>query len=476
MRLRSRRVPLTAALAVAVVALSGCGGKEAGTALPPSASLAPKDAIAYVTLVSDEGSGQWQRADRLLRVFPHARESVLSDVEHELSDEGLSWEKDVVPAFGPEVVVVVTAGNDVVAFTQPDDEKALQALMRRSDEPVVTGEISGWTAIADKQSVIDGFRASLGEGSLADVETFRDAFSGLPADAIARGWVDLTAAVKSVAAAFEGSEKITDVEVQDLAAALSAEDDGVLLSVGIRVPKGTGSTTYEPKLLDRVPADAVVAVSFGGTQGALDKVERTIDVEGILGAIDDTIGVPLDSVLEALSGEGVLYVRDSGADIPEVTLVLDPPDADKTWSTIEKVANKAAADADGHLTTGTEGGRAVKRLELEGATVRYARLDSETILVTTSARGIDGFLAEGSKLTDADDFRVAADRVGLGDRTKGFAYVDLDGLIPFIESVGGPDAMPDDGREVLSAMDSVILQASGDGKAVRLTGFLRIPG
>lgn len=478
MRLRASRIVSALILAAALIALSGCGDEKAATAteLPASASLAPKDAIAFVTIVSDEGSEQWKRGDRLLDMFPGARESFVAEIEHELADEGLAWSKDVAPALGSELVVVVTAGKKPVVLTQPDDADALQALARKSDEPVVTGEVSGWTAIAETQAVLDAYRAGVEQGSLADVDSFRDAFGTLDADAIARGWVDLTAAVKELSEAFEGSEQITDIEFQDLAAAVSTEEDGVLLSVGIRAPKGTGTTSYEPKLLERVPADAVVALSFGGTQGALDKLERRIDVEGIAGAVKDTIGVSFESVLDALSGEGVLYVREGAGEIPEVTLVLDPPDADKTWSTIGDIAAKIASEADARITTATQAGVTANRLEVEDIKVMYARIDAETMIVTSGADALDRFLEDGSKLTDDADFQAASERVELGEQTNGFAYVDLDGLIPFIEGLGGPDALPADAREVLEAMDSFILQSAADGETTRLSGFLRIPG
>lgn len=479
MRLRTFLTTPALVLAAALIALSGCGGGgTASTAseLPASASLAPKDAIAFVTIVSDEGSEQWQRGDRLLGMFPGARESFVAEIESDLAEGGLSWSKDVAPALGPELVVVVTAGKKPVVLTQPDDADALQALARKADEPVVTGELSGWTALAETQAVLDAYRAGVEQGSLADVDSFRKAFGTLQSDASARGWVDLTAAVKGLSEAFEGSEKITDIEVRDLAAAVSTEEDGVLLSVGITAPEGTGSTSYEPKLLERVPSDAVVALSFGGTQGALDKLERTIDLEGIAGAVRDTIGVSFESVLDALSGEGVLYVREGAGQIPEVTLVLDPPDADKTWATIEDIAAKLANEAEARITTGTQAGVTVNRIEIEDIEVTYARIDAETMIVTSGADALDRFLGDGSKLTDDADFNAASERVELGERTNGFAYVDLDGLIPFIEGLGGPDALPADAREALEAMDSFILQTSADGENTRLSGFLRIPG
>ena len=479
MRRRVSRIVLAAAatVSVALVAAGCAGNKEAAAgSVPASASLAPKDTLGFVTIVSDDSSEQWQRADRLLQLFPKARESVVSEVERQLAADGLKWEADIAPALGPEIVVVVTRSRNVVALTKPDDAAALQALLQKADEPSVSEPVSdGWTAIAEKQEDINAYRSAMAQGSLADVELFRDSLTALPPDAIARGWVDLRSVAKELSDALGTTESTTDIGVEDLAAAVSAEEDGVLLSVGVRTPDGTGTTSYEPKLLDRVPADAVVALSFGGTQGALDKVERTIDLEGISGAIDDAIGVSFHSVLEALSGEGVFYLRDSGGDFPELTLVLDPPDADKTWADMERVAEKVARDAGGRVDTGTRDGRPFNRIRLEGMTVVYGRLDSERLLVTTSEGALDDFLADGSKLTDDAGFVAAAERVDLGERTSGFAYVDLDGLIPFIEGLAGADSVPAEAREVLSALDSFILQSSADGDRARLSGFLRIP-
>jgi hypothetical protein len=192
--------------------------------------------------------------------------------------------------------------------------------------------------------------------------------------------------------------------------------------------------------------------------------------------VNDTIGVSLESVLDAFSGEGVLYVREGAGEIPEVTLVLDPPNADKTWSTIEDIAEKLAKEADARITTGTQAGVTVNRIEIEDIKVTYARIDAETMIVTSGADALDRFLEDGSKLTEDPDFNAASEHVELGERTNGFAYVDLDGLIPFIEGLGGPDALPADAREALEAMDSFILQTSADGNTARLSGFLRIPG
>jgi hypothetical protein len=475
-RRRPLRIAAAATLGALAFAVAGCGGatSEAGS-VPESASLAPKDALGFVTIVTDEGSDQWRRADRLLALFPDARESVVSEIEQGLTDEGLSWDEDVAPALGSETVVVVTKDTKVVVFTKPDDPAALEKLVASSDTPLVTDTVSGWTAMTETRADLDGYRASVAQGTLETVETFRSSMAALPAGALARGWADLRNVTEQVTQALDAIEQAKEIEVEDLAAAVSAEDDGVFLSVGVRGPDAMGSTSYEPTLLTQVPANAVLALSFGGTQGTLDKVERSVDLEGISGFLDDMIGVSFDGVLEALSGEGVLYVREGTDDFPEITLVLDP-DADETWASIEKAARKIATDAGGRVETGTQGGRTVNRLVLEELTVVYTRVDSDVILVSTGTEALDQYLGDGAKLEDESTFRNAADRVDLGDRTNGFVYVDIDGLIPFVESLAGPDTVPADGREVLSSLDSVILQTDAGSGTVRFSGFLRVSG
>ena len=184
--------------------------------------------------------------------------------------------------------------------------------------------VSDWTALAGTQADIDAYRAALGGGTLDGVQSFEDAMTGLPAEALVRGWVDLARPPSELASAFEQPAR-GELGVDWLAAALAAEEDGVHLSLGVRTPDGNGSS-YEPELVERVPADAVAALSFGGTQGVLDRIEGTVDVGEISKVLQDTIGVSLDGLLDALSGEGLLYVRKGGAEVPEVTLVLAPPD------------------------------------------------------------------------------------------------------------------------------------------------------
>ena len=472
MRLRSLHAVIAIAFAF-VVAGCAAASEETG-AVPETAALAPADATAFVTLVTDESSEQWENADRLLGLFPDARSQLVESIRTELAQEDLTWESDVAPALGDELVVVVTAERRPVVLLQPESDERLAALIAKSDEPLVQGTVDDWTVLAGTQADIDAYRAALGRGTLEGVPSFDDAMTGLPTEALVRGWADLKAFSSEVTSVFAQPVR-GDLGVDWLAAALAAEEDGVHLSLGVRTPDDNGSS-YEPELVGRVPADAVAALSFGGTQGVLDRVESTVDVGEISKALRETIGVSLDGLVDALSGEGLLYVRKGGSEVPEVTLVLAPPDADEAFDTVDGVVRKLALQAGEEVRTRTEGGRTLNEVTLEGFTLAYERLDDDMVIVTTAPGAVADFLGDGPKLVDSVAFQAAAERVDLGERTRGFAYVDIDGLIPLIESIAGPDALPAEARDVLRTLDSFILEGSGDGPTTELDGFVRVRG
>ncbi len=452
---------------------AGCGGASStGADVPDSASLAPANATAYVTITADEGSSQWEQAEELLDRFDGARESLASVVADALDAEGMTWEDDVAPALGPEVVVVVTADQRFVVLTEPEDEAKLEALLDRNLEEVASASIDGWTAFTEGRSTLVAYQAALARGTLRDDEAFVEGMSSLPPEALARAWVDVASLTDELQQLVEQASSEVDLGLDWISAALTAEDDGVLVTLGARTPGG-GDTHYEPELVDRVPADAVAALSFGGTQGILDRVQGSIDVDEISGQLEKLTGVSLDGLVDALSGEGVLYVRE-GESIPEVTLALAPPDPDETWETLTRLARRLSEQTDTPITTATENGVEVRRIATPEATLSFARLDDDTLIITTGADAIARFSDDGDKLVDTEGYREAAEAVELGDRTRGFAYVDIDGLIPLVDGFAGDSGVPTEADEALESLDSFILQAEGDGETTTLRGFLRV--
>lgn len=472
--MRRRAIPALAVLLAALgLAVAGCGGaaEAGGGEVPESVSLAPADALAFVTLTTDDSSGQWTKAADLLERLPGANEDLQEEIASALDEQGLTWKNDVEPALGPEVVLVVTADQKTIVLTQPDDEDKLTALIAKSDEPVVRATVDGWTALAEQQSDLTAYEASLARGTLAGDDGLEEGFTALPAEALARAWVDVAALTPTVGRQLGQASQGLDLGVDWLSAAFAAEDDGVRLAVGVRTPGGDG-TEYEPKLVERVPADAVAALSFGGTQKLVDQIERRIPLGDIADEVESATGVSVGGILDAFSGEGIVYVRPAGT-APEVTLALTPPDPEKVWQTIDRLARRTAADSGTTVRTVTEDGREVNIVEADGATVRYARVDDDTVIVTTGATGIRDFTGDGDKLDSSDAYGRAADAVGLGDRTGGFLYVDIDGLLPVVDGLAGGALSADDRKEI-EKLDAFVLEASRGGETTTLTGFLQL--
>ena len=464
------RLALVALVATAAL-VSGCGG--AAPRIPESASLAPADAVVFAQITTDDASSQWQEAERVLERIPGVRDTFVSAIEQGLSDEGLDWETDVAPAVGDEVVVVATAKLRPIVLLKPESEEKLAALLAKSDQPTVRGDVDGWVALAEEEADLAEYRAALERGTIEGDESFEAGLEALPDESLALAWVDMAELTDELSPVFQqATQESVDLGIDWLSAALSAEDEGMLVAMGAHTPDGN-DTHYEPTLFRSVPADAVAAISFGGTQGALDRLQGQVDVDGLSMMLEEATGVSLDGVVDALSGEGVLYVR-PGETLPEVTLALTPPDPDKTWDTVDRLARMLATEAQATVTTSIENGIEVSTIVVDDVTIRYARLDADTIVVTSGEDALSLLAGTGPKLVDSEGYRRAAEDVGLADRTKGFVYVDVDGMLPLIENLAG-ESIPPDVRDGVAAVDSLIFQTSGDGDSTRVSGFVRVP-
>src|SRR5919201_2017909 len=172
------RLQLAAAAVCAAVAViaAGCGGKaKTGVSGESGASLVTSGALAYVSIDSDFGSSQWRKLDSLVKKFS-IRDRPLAELKRGLSEQKIDYDRDIKPALGPEVDIVVTAGgspNNIsyAALTKPDSIEKAKALVHKLDEqsppPSATRVVHGWLFVADKQEMIDSVLKGTGS-SLAD--------------------------------------------------------------------------------------------------------------------------------------------------------------------------------------------------------------------------------------------------------------------------------------------------------------------
>jgi Protein of unknown function (DUF3352) len=468
------RALLAAAAAVALLA-AGCGGAKPSASADTDAP-APADSGFYATIDANRDSAQWRQLEELLARVPGAEKAVQGLLSDALGEAGLDWDEDVEPALGPTVAVVLPGGaSDPVALTQPDDRGKLEAMLAKTDEKLVTREIDGWTALAKSDAALLAYEKALDEGLLSEQAAFTEATAGLPEEALARLYVegDGLAALGANLAGIAGGVPATG-GIGTLALAVVAEDDGVRLTGTMQ--QDSLPASFEPTLLEHVPADALVAATFKGSEKLTSQLRTSLAGLGpLLEGFEREVGVSLEDAVSLLAGEAALYVR-PGVPIPEVTLVLQQTDA-KQAATLDALLRGLAKAAKVEPQTTTEDGVRVTRIALGPVSVAYGAADG-LLFVTTGRGGIAGFRGDGAKLVDAPAFKTAAADVAYDGSTSGLVYADVDGLVPLLQGLaglaGGSTSGLDDVTKALGALDSVALNVVGDGEQAKLEGFVAV--
>jgi Protein of unknown function (DUF3352) len=479
---RMRRPAIALACVLALLAAAGCGGSSSSTAAgtESAATVAPASAAAYVAVDTDIDSSQWKQALDLLDRFP-GKDRLLRQLAKELGQENLDFEEDIEPALGPETAIVVLTGhNDVVGLTQPDDQAKLDALLKQinedEDENYVTREIDGWTAIADTNQVLDAFDTARKDGTLEDDGTFQDAVGDLPDEALVKAYVSGDAIDK---AASDASGATTGAltgggTLESVGLAVETRDDGVGFSGSAHVEGGDRPAAWEPKLLDRVPDDALAVFSFKDLASGLDQATSNPRLGPQLGQIEQAFGVKLEDITKLFSGESVVYAR-VGTPIPEVTVLLDVDNEQAALATLDKLAARAVALADARAGSVEVDGKTVKYVEIQGIRISYGAFDG-IVAVTSGAAGIRDAQAGGDKLPDDDRFKAAKEAAGMGDTTNGFFYVDLKDSIPLITGLAGVAGadVPLEVTENLEPLESFFVYSALDGDVVKFGGHVGI--
>ena len=469
---------LGALLVSAALVVAGCGSSHAATTADSTSSLAPKDAGAFVVVDTDQSSAQWKNVEGLLAKIPGGQKSLDSALSQLGGSKGLDFTKDVAPAFGQQLVVVVPSGaKDPILLVKPDDPKKLDALLAKDTKPHVTVDVDGWTAVATTQKALDSYKAALAKGTLTDESAFTKAMDGLPADSLARGYVNGSGSANALGAASGATQSLTGVGVAGLSTssssvanqigtigfAVSATGHGFRLDGSLLAKSAAVPTSFTPSLLDSVPADALVAVTFDGAgqaQTAIDKIFKQGGSQ--LTTIEKQLGVKLDDLVAALDGEGVLYVR-AGAPIPEITLAVKPKDAARATATFGTLVGKLGSGAGGSA------------LPIPGFKLTTASANG--VVFVSTAKDVATSFGSGAKLTATARFKAAAKELGFGGKTSGLGYVDVHALGPLLKtalgSLGGSSSgSATSGLDGLSAFDTAIFDATVDGSRTRFAAVV----
>ena len=480
------RVAGVALLASLTLALGACGGSDVG-APATSAGLLKPGALVYWQTVSDPDSDQWDQAEELLRRFPDGNRWI-AELEQELEREGVTWEGDVKPALGSVVDVAVylepgAHSPSFVALTNPDDKDKLLELVHKanakSDEDAVTRVVGDWVAVSTSEPAIDAALKTEGGRSLADDATFKSAMDDLPDDALSSVYVDPTRALELAEGTTE--RKALDMlgldRLEFAGAWAKAKDKGAEVAAALRGEGadrllGTGDP-YTSKLLDKVPDDAFAFITFqgGGVQGQLDRIRGNPLFEMGLRDFERESGIDVDEVAALLDGEIAFYARPAPSPVPELTLLLDSPNAADARASVERILRLAARHLGGEVTE--DGG--VTTARFGGFSLSVGALDG-VVVVSTAEDAIAGLRAAGDKLPDSEPYKSALDAAEAPDQYTGLAYVDITQAWPLIRSYLGfsGDELPPAVSRNLEPLKSLVAYGTKDGSLSRALAFLEI--
>jgi hypothetical protein len=480
-------------LALIVLLAAGCGSKPtspstSGGSIPAGASVVGAGVVAFVSVDSDLGSSQWQQLDKLAQKFP-GRDQAVAMVKQELTKQGVDYQRDVKPAVGPEVDLAVVSGGTgsstkEVLLTKPNDVGKFKALVTKlnastSGKDGVYREVGGWYAVSDSQAAITEVLKGTGS-SLADDSAFKAAIGKLPGDALVKAYVDgqrinalVTQAASASGTGFDTSSLGLDT-LKYASVSISAEDTGLRIrGASSGGPGGNGD--FSSKLMDGVPGDAFALLDFSGksTGEQVNKLKSNPQLGAGLAQMEKQLGVTLDQLVSLLSGEVAFYAR-PGAGIPEFTLVLEEADQAAALATLDKLATHLAAATGGHVESSTQGGHAVKTVNLGQFAIHYAGL-GDKVLLTSGISGIADY-GSGDHLPDSADFKEAQDAAGMPSSTGGFMYVDLKNALPLIEgfaSLSGQN-LPSNVTENLRPLRSFLAWSQGPANARSFDAFVEI--
>jgi hypothetical protein len=480
------------ALLAVLPLVASCG--SSAPAVPEGAAVAPASSELFLTVDTSFDSGQWEAAGDLLAKFPDGDRGI-EYVLKELGDEGIDFERDVKPALGPETDVVgldlFSDEGTFVGLTQPEDKQKLEDLLAKSDEPVVTREIAGWTAFADSEAILDRFEDERAEGTLEASDDFNDALNEVAGDALARLYLNgsaLQAGIEEEGNLPAGALKtlLPGGKVPSFALALRAEEDGVRLEGAARLAGESGGLVpqpFEAELPEELPQGAIVYVGFNDLGSELAALKEFLaqvepELDGDVARVEAQLGLSLEEdVFPLLSGEGAFIIR-PGFLIPELTLVTHVEDEDAAVATLDKLGRALAEQLPTDATPRTTDIDGIEARELPLApplSLYYAAFDGH-LVVTTSRAGISSLRAEGDRLADDPDFRAALDEAGVLDETTGIAYVNVGEAVSSLlglAEMGGAD-LPPELRTNLEPLQHLVVYGTKDGSTVRFTAFLSV--
>ena len=441
----------------------------------------------FVVIDSDLRSSQWQTVNALANKFPDKQKAV-DAIKQRLNKKGLDWKRDLEPALGPEVNVVMlnfAHPNETVALMQPQDEGAFERAVKKGNaidpsSQLVYDKFHGWTVMSDKQAAIDAFERASDSSvrMLPEDGTFSSA-TRKSGDGILRAYVNgaqvMTAARNSLGP--DAGPYFKKLGTLDwLLMTLRAKSDGIAWDTTVHGTPGkefdkVSEHASDGSLQKLVPKDALLYLAFHGSKGMLGGLGSNpiLQQSGLKG-----LGDALQQLGRIMAGENALYVRAPGSsDLPEVTFIAAPEGGVDGAAALDRVLNRFAKELGGRPHRAVVAGVPVRVIGAGGrVTVQYANVKGK-LVVTDLPSGI-AFAKNGGKvLTDSREYQNAARSSGLPAKPQVVLYVDIHSTIPLIGRLGN-GRIPASVERNLKPLRSAVEYAVSHSHEIQISFFLRI--
>src|SRR5438093_5782060 len=340
-------------LPVVALVLAGCGGTTHPGA--GAAELVPATVPVFVAIDTDPGSSQWQTVNDLAAKFPD-KQKAIDSAKKSMRKEGLDWDRDIKPALGPEVDVVMLDfehPGETVALMQPKDRGAFERAVKKGNasdptDKLLYEEFRGWEVMSDEQSAIDAFEqaSESAKRTLAEDKVFSGAMDKA-GDGIVRAYVN-GAKVMAAARSAAGPQRKSFIDklgtLDWLLLRFQARSNGLALDAIVHGTPGEtfkhrGSSASVGSLRRFVPQDALLYFAFHGSKGMLGGLEGNPLLQQQPG-FSQFAGI-LRDISSILQGENALYVRaPPGRRLPEVTFLASPGAGVNGAAVLDRVLNR----------------------------------------------------------------------------------------------------------------------------------------
>jgi hypothetical protein len=511
-----------AAMAAASLAVAGCGGGQASTGAGASdvAGFIPAGSPVYVEVSTDVGGTQWTQTVALAKRFP-GYGKLVAKVTDQLANEKIDFAGQIKPLLGSAAAVGVfdikgLADNSpdpsvVGAIDLADGKEAdfVKLITTGKDPAKKVGQHDGVDLYGDSNATfavldgtvlvsdtpervnraIDAHRGGKSQ-TMAGSAKLDAAFAELPDEVLAQGFVDLGAVVRLASTAGGGTASAGGAAIAEqlkksgigadaaIGLSVSAEADGVRIkAVGLGVTQTAGTTEpFTPKLVEKVPADAIAYAGFKNAYslgahvikqigGQDPQVKKALSQASLVLPL---LGINLDDVKGLTSLEHALVVT-KGTKVPGAVLVLevvDPARAGATLDTLSKTVpalldksgTKIPAFTKVTLANGVSGWQSPITPK---AGVVYG-VDGNLAFIGTLPEAVRQVQAPVSKLTDDPAYQAATRQ--MPSKVDALLWLNGEELLTTLDGLGALKDAPDDVIANVRPLKNIAAWSTGGDK------------